>query len=76
MSDTWTAEAEACDGNGAFDAAYSFGNSKGHEGQLTGTPEEIGAELTRLLRLLTPEDIAIMAHGTGAFYLRLNIRPV
>lgn len=61
--------------NGIFDAAYDFGAICGDEGQMRGTPEEIGAEVTRFLALLTPQDCEAMKYGTDRFFIVLTIGP-
>ena len=63
--------AVACDGNGPFDQAYSFGS----DGELTGGPNEIAQAVAELLAGLSPDDCRAMQHGTGTFYLQLTIAP-
>ncbi len=69
-------EASAGNGNGIFDAAYDFGAGGGDEGQMTGSPQEIGAEVARFLALLTLKDCEAMKYGTDRFFIQLIITPV
>jgi hypothetical protein len=68
-------EARACVGNGrgVFDGCYSFGNPAGDEAHLLGTAQELGAELTRVLQLLTRADVEDMKYDTDRFLIELVI---
>jgi hypothetical protein len=66
------AEASVGNGDGIFDAAYSFGDG----GALSGTPEEIGAAVTQFLKELTLEDCKTMRYGTSKFYVQLILTPI
>ncbi len=47
-------EATVGNGDGVFDAAYDFGLGAGKaEAEMSGTPDEIGAEVARYLSRLT-----------------------
>jgi hypothetical protein len=69
----WEASASAGNANGVFDAAYSFGNSKGDEGHLLGSAEELGAELARVLDGLTCGDVEHMKYRTSRFFLEVVV---
>jgi hypothetical protein len=60
-------------GDGVFDAAYSFGSGLDGEATACGSPEEIGKEVARYLAELTPEDCKTMEYGTGRFFVDLHI---
>lgn len=68
-------QATASDGNadGVFDACYSYGNSKGDEGHLLGTTQDLGAELSRVLTELTRDDVETMKYGTDRFFIELMV---
>jgi hypothetical protein len=68
-------EASVGNSDGAFDAAYEFGSSANEEAQITGTPEQIGREVTRYLSTLTPADCQTMRYGTSRFFLELIVTP-
>ena len=57
--------------DGDFDACYDFGD----DSELTGTPEEIGAEVTRILSTLTKNDCEEMKYGTDSFYVKFIATP-
>ncbi len=61
--------------DGLFDAAYQFGNATNGEAQMSGTPEEIGAEVARYLSSLTPEDCREMQYGTQRFFIEFIVTP-
>jgi hypothetical protein len=69
----WEASASSGNEDGVFDACYSFGNVDGDEGHLLGTAKELGAELARILRILTRQDVEDMKYGTARFYILLEI---
>jgi hypothetical protein len=69
----WEARASAGNANGVFDAAYAFGNSKGDEGHLLGSAEELGAELGRVLAGLTCGDVERMRYGTDRFFVEVTV---
>lgn len=71
----FTVQASVGNADGVFDAAYDFGAEGGDEGQLTGTPEEIGFAMARYLSGLTPEACAAMRYGTDRFFVQLIITP-
>jgi len=68
-------QASVGNADGVFDAAYDFGRGTGKEAQLHGTPQEIGAEVTRFLSTLTPEDCEAMRYDTSRFFVELIIEP-
>ncbi len=82
MAGQLTFEADAAVGNadGVFDAAYDFGEGckNGHHetggGCVVGTPEEIGAEVARLLASLKLADIGAMKYGTADFFVQFTVR--
>jgi hypothetical protein len=69
----WEASASAGNGRGVFDACYGFGNVQGDEGHLLGTAQELGTELARILREITPQDVETMKYGTDRFFLLLEV---
>ncbi len=69
----WEASAAVGNAGGLYDACYGYGNSRGDEGHLRGTAQELGAELARVLRGLTCGDVEAMKYGTSRFYLQLTI---
>jgi hypothetical protein len=69
----WEASAGSGSADGVFDACYSYGNTHGDEGHLLGTAQELGAELTRVLHLLTRGDIETMMNDTERFFIELVI---
>jgi hypothetical protein len=68
-------DASVGNADGVFDAAYDFGSSAGEQAQVTGTPQEIGAEIARFLAALTPADCEAMKYGTSKFFVELIIVP-
>ncbi len=69
----WEASASAGNARGVFDACYRYGNTRGDEGHLLGTAQELGGELTRVLQELTRADVETMKYGTERFFLQLTI---
>jgi hypothetical protein len=69
----WEASASVGNAEGIFDACYFFGNVNDDEGYLLGTAQEMGAELTRVLNMLTRQDVEDMKHGTDRFSLLLEV---
>jgi hypothetical protein len=65
----WEASAGAGNARGAFDAAYSYGNSQGDEGHLLGTAPEVGAELARVLLEPIRDDVQAMKCGTDRLFV-------
>jgi hypothetical protein len=49
----WEAQASSGNGAGVFDAAYGYGRTRGDEGGLVGTAEQVADELAALLAELT-----------------------
>jgi hypothetical protein len=69
----WEASASVGNAEGIFDACYSYGNVNNDEGHLLGTALEVGAELTRVLTILTRQDVEDMKYGTERFFILLEI---
>lgn len=68
---TFVADAAEGNADGVYDGAYEFGT----EGEITGSPREIGQAVTRYLSSLRASDVERMKLGTGRFFLRLTIEP-
>jgi hypothetical protein len=71
----WEAQASSGNGLGVFDAAYGYGRTRGEEGGLTGTAEQVADELAALLRSITRADAEAMHHGTPRYFVELRIVP-
>jgi alkanesulfonate monooxygenase SsuD/methylene tetrahydromethanopterin reductase-like flavin-dependent oxidoreductase (luciferase family) len=71
----WEAEASSGNGAGIFDAAYVYGQTRGEEGQLVGTAEQVADELAALLAALTRADVEAMRSGTGRYFVELVVVP-
>jgi hypothetical protein len=71
----WEAQASSGNGSGIFDAAYGFGQTRGEEGQLVGTAEQVADELAALLATLTREDVEAMKYGTERYFVELVVVP-
>jgi hypothetical protein len=71
----WEAQASSGNGAGVFDAAYAYGRTRGDEGGLVGTAEQVADELAALLAELTRGDVAAMRSGTGRYFVELVIVP-
>ena len=69
----WQALALLCGGH-RIDAAYGFGGPDVAE--VTGTAEEIGAELTRFLGSLEWENVEAERLGTGYFAVQVEVEPL
>src|SRR5262245_50759704 len=69
----WQALALLCGGNWT-DPAYGFGGPD--VAGVTGTAEEIGAELTRFLGGLEWENVEAERLGTGHFAVRVEVGPL
>ena len=71
----WEAQASSGNGGGIFDAAYAYGQTRGEEGGLVGTAEQVADELAALLAALTQGDVEAMRSGTGRYFVELVIVP-
>ena len=67
----FVASAEQGNADGVYDGAYSFGL----EGELRGTPRQIGDAVAAYLQRLNRDDIEGMKLGTDRFFLRLTVEP-
>jgi alkanesulfonate monooxygenase SsuD/methylene tetrahydromethanopterin reductase-like flavin-dependent oxidoreductase (luciferase family) len=71
----WEAQASSGNGPGIFDAAYAYGQTRGEEGQLVGTAEQVADELAALLAALTWGDVEAMRSGISRYFVELLIVP-
>jgi alkanesulfonate monooxygenase SsuD/methylene tetrahydromethanopterin reductase-like flavin-dependent oxidoreductase (luciferase family) len=71
----WKAQASSGNGSGVFDACYGYGQTRGEEGQLVGTAEQVADELAALLAALTKGDVEAMRAGTSRYFVELVVVP-